>query len=96
MAERLDIEVVFRPADRARHVTLAVPRGTTVRQAIERARGAGLEIDDLSRLRCGIYGRECSPDAPVADGDRVELYRPLLDDPKTIRRRRAAALSNET
>jgi hypothetical protein len=37
----------------------------------------------------GIFGRRVAADAPVADGDRVEIYRSLVNDPKEARRRRA-------
>lgn len=51
---------------------------------VERLR---LPIDTLSYA---IHGRRAEADAPLHDGDRVELLRPLLADPRTVRRRRAA------
>ena len=39
----------------------------------------------------GVFGRIVRADAPLRDGDRVEIYRPLREDPKSARRRRAAA-----
>jgi putative ubiquitin-RnfH superfamily antitoxin RatB of RatAB toxin-antitoxin module len=71
-------------------VLISVPPGTTLRQAIARA---GLlerfpEID-LARCGVGVFGQTRGLDEPVASGDRVEIYRPLLQDPKE-RRRRAA------
>jgi len=44
---------------------------------------------DLARNRVGIFGRLATPDAPLRDGDRVEIYRPLIADPKDARRSRA-------
>jgi uncharacterized protein len=44
---------------------------------------------DLTRQRVGIFGRLAERDTPLSDGDRVEVYRPLLVDPKEARRRRA-------
>ena len=44
---------------------------------------------DISTQAVGIWGRAAALDAPLADGDRVEIYRPLAMDPKEARRRRA-------
>lgn len=43
----------------------------------------------LESLAAGVFSRPRSLDAPVDDGDRIEIYRPLLVDPKEARRRRA-------
>lgn len=63
--------------------------GASVGQAIERsgilARYPALE---MSGLRVGIFGKLKPLDAPVADGDRIEIYRPLKADPKVARQRR--------
>ncbi len=71
---------------------LQVPHGTTVAQAIQ---GSGLlarypEID-LAVNRMGVFGVLCGPGDVLEPGDRVEVYRPLLADPKHARRRRALA-----
>ncbi|MBL4762816.1 MAG: RnfH family protein [Gammaproteobacteria bacterium] len=70
---------------------LEVDAPTTVTQAIERS---GIveqypEID-LSRNKVGIFGKLCKMDAMLREGDRVEIYRALIADPKEIRRQRAA------
>jgi len=67
-----------------------VAAGSTVEDVLE---GSGLlqrcpEID-LKVFGVGIFGRVVSPNATVADGDRVEVYRPLKVDPRTARRERA-------
>lgn len=68
---------------------------------------AGATVDDALRLAAadaqfagvdlghgaGIFGRLASGGAALADGDRVEIYRPLREDPRQARRARAAALS---
>ena len=46
---------------------------------------------DLARNRVGIFGRLARLDAPLCEGDRVEIYRPLTADPKEARRRRAGS-----
>jgi putative ubiquitin-RnfH superfamily antitoxin RatB of RatAB toxin-antitoxin module len=63
-----------------------------VRQAVE---ASGLLARhpqiDLSRNKLGIYARLITLETPLRDRDRVEIYRPLLADPKEVRRQRAAA-----
>ena len=44
---------------------------------------------DLGRCQVGVFGRAANPDDIIHDGDRVEVYRPLIADPKETRRRRA-------
>jgi putative ubiquitin-RnfH superfamily antitoxin RatB of RatAB toxin-antitoxin module len=87
---RLRIEVAYARAPEPLVVTLEVPAGSTVREAIAASgvleRCPGIE---LARCGVGVFGRPRGLDDPVADGDRVEVYRPLPQDPKELRRRRA-------
>ncbi len=69
---------------------LELKPGTTVRTAIEQS---GIlakcpEID-LKVYKVGIWGKLTGLDQPLADGDRAEVYRPLIADPKEARKRRA-------
>lgn len=87
----LRVEVVYALRDRQVLLTLEVEEGTTARQAVERS---GVlqrfpEID-LARAGLGIFGRVVAPDTRLRDGDRVEIYRSLIADPKDARRTRAA------
>ncbi|MDM9557524.1 RnfH family protein [Bordetella petrii] len=70
--------------------TLALPAGATVAQALQ-ASGLAAAFPGLDPWACGvgIFGRQCRADTPLADGDRVEIYRPLTYDPMVSRRRRA-------
>jgi uncharacterized protein len=70
---------------------LEVRIGTTVRQAIEQSAVLSRcpEID-LAVNQCGIFGKAAKLDQVLEDGDRVEIYRPLIADPKEARKRRAA------
>lgn len=84
------VEVVYAKPDGQVVETVSVRPGATVAQVIS---AAGLlarfpEID-LSRQAVGIHGTPVRTTAPVAEGDRVEIYRPLAADPKEMRRRRA-------
>ncbi|GAA4418838.1 hypothetical protein GCM10011450_04900 [Advenella faeciporci] len=67
-----------------------VPAGSTVADAIALSGIAHAFPDlDLGSLGKGVYGVKCSPRQLVEEGDRVELYRKLVFDPKESRRRRA-------
>ncbi len=74
--------------------TLTLPAGSTIADALA-ASGLGKHLEaqnlptDLSQAKVGIFGKLKTPDAVLRDGDRIELYRPLLADPKDSRRRRA-------
>jgi putative ubiquitin-RnfH superfamily antitoxin RatB of RatAB toxin-antitoxin module len=92
MAEgRITVEVVYAKPEQQALVTLCMESGATAGQAIEQS---GLlqrfpEIDP-SNAAIGIFSKVCAPDRLLLDGDRVEIYRPLLADPKDMRRQRAA------
>ncbi|CAG0963169.1 partial hypothetical protein, partial [Anaerolineae bacterium] len=43
---------------------------------------------DLGQQKVGIFGKLVKLDLPVKEGDRIEIYRPIIADPKTVRRRR--------
>jgi len=84
------VQVAYATPARQEVVEVTLPAGATIEDAIRRS---GIlarcpEID-LSRDRVGIYGEAARLQDPVQDGDRVEIYRPLLADPKEIRRARA-------
>ena len=84
MAE-VQVEVVYALAQREECVRVRVPEGATVREVLEES-----GLLPLARGAVGIFGRVVEPDTRVADGDRIEIYRPLAADPKEARRRRAA------
>lgn len=72
-------------------VVVDLPEGASVAQAV----GASALLDDLpdderARLVYGVWGRVVGGDFILEEGDRVELLRPLIADPKEARRRRAA------
>jgi hypothetical protein len=86
----ISVEVVYAFSDRQTIVHLQVNSASTVRQAIE---GSGVlqahpEIV-LEQASIGIWSKRVKLEDGLLDGDRVEIYRPLIADPKVIRRRRA-------
>jgi putative ubiquitin-RnfH superfamily antitoxin RatB of RatAB toxin-antitoxin module len=87
----ISVEVVYALPERQWLRKLTLPEGSTAGDAV-RASGV-LEAFggiDPGAAKLGIFGRPSAPDAPLRDGDRVEIYRPLAADPKETRRRRAA------
>lgn len=88
----LRVEVAYATPQEQVVVALTLPDGSTVREAIAHS---GL-LDrfpqvDLARDRVGIFGVLAGLDDLLQDGARVEIYRPLIANPKDVRRRRAAA-----
>jgi uncharacterized protein len=91
MSETLRIEVVYALPSRQELIRISLPSGTTVRQAVE---ASGVlekhpEID-LSTNKLGVFAKLVKPDTVLRDRDRVEIYRPLIADPKEVRKQRAA------
>lgn len=87
--DRAHVEVVYAAPDQQWQLALEVPAGTTLRGVLERARVfERLPLDLATSMSYGIFGVPCAADTVVGDGDRIEIYRPLADDPKAIRRRR--------
>jgi putative ubiquitin-RnfH superfamily antitoxin RatB of RatAB toxin-antitoxin module len=85
----MNVGVCYAEADRQLWMRLEVPDESSVEEAI---RQSGIlarfpEID-LSKQKVGIYGRLVKLDSRLKDGDRIEIYRPITADPKTVRRRR--------
>jgi putative ubiquitin-RnfH superfamily antitoxin RatB of RatAB toxin-antitoxin module len=79
----MQVEVVYASPASQQVVKVQLKPGATVRDAVV---ASGF---DSKNYKLGIFGRTVPLDTKVADGDRVEIYRPLLIDPKEARRRRA-------
>lgn len=90
--DTLEVEVAYARPERQLILKVEVPAGTT---AIEAVRLSGVEEQfpeiDLATNRLGVFGKLCKADRVLNAGDRVEIYRPLLVDPRTARRELAAA-----
>lgn len=82
------VEVVRALPDRAESVRLELAADSTVRQALAMPQVRALFPAALDGA-FGIFGEQCGPLQRLRDGDRIELYRPLLIDPKAARRERA-------
>lgn len=91
MSEEILVEVAYALPQKQEVLSLKVKPGATVSQAIEQS---GILADfpeiDLVSAKVGIFGKQAKLDAVLRDKDRVEIYRPLIADPKEIRKKRAA------
>jgi uncharacterized protein len=89
MSARLSIEVCYAAADAQTLVAVDLPEGATLQQALD---ASGIlqryPAIDLNTQKVGVFGKLKPLDAVLADHDRVEIYRPLLVDPKLSRQRR--------
>lgn len=91
MAEQISVEVVYALRERQDVVPVKVPEGATARDAID---ASGLlekhpEIDLDGANKVGIYAKLAPLSTVLRERDRVEIYRPLIADPKEVRRKRA-------
>jgi hypothetical protein len=89
--EKIEIEVVYALPERQKLLRLKVPAGTQAREAL---RLSGIVNDfpqlDVNSCPLGVFGEAVASDYELAEGDRVEIYRPLVNDPREIRRELAA------
>lgn len=90
MSESINVEVVYALARMQELVRLKLPGGSTVQQAVESSGLLQKHPDlDPSQMKLGIYGKLAKGNTALRDRDRVEIYRPLIADPKEIRKKRA-------
>ncbi|MEN9880574.1 MAG: hypothetical protein RIQ55_1220 [Pseudomonadota bacterium] len=88
----MKIEVIYALPERQELITLDLPEGSTVQQAVETS---GLlqkypDIEPGGRNKLGVFAKLVKPDTVLRERDRVEIYRPLIADPKEVRRQKAA------
>jgi hypothetical protein len=89
MSALLSIEVCYARPQAQTLIAVTLPAGATVRDAIEASAIASRHPEiDPATMKIGVFGKPTSLDAPLADHDRVEIYRPLIVDPKLARQRR--------
>ena len=91
MSEQIRVEVIYALPAKQELLNVKVAAGTTVRQAIE---ASGIlekypEID-IAKNKLRVFAKLTKPDVVLRDRDRVEIYRPLIADPKEVRKQRAA------
>ena len=90
MPGKIAVEVAYALPQKQYLQRVTLDEGATVEQAIQASGLLTLRDDiDLSKNKVGIYSRPAKLQDVVNDGDRVEIYRPLIADPKELRRQRA-------
>ena len=91
MENKISIEVAYATPAKQMIVECRVEPGTLPREAAKLSgidrHFPGLDIDNSD---LGVFGKSVPEDYDLQDGDRIEIYRPLIADPKEIRRQRAA------
>jgi putative ubiquitin-RnfH superfamily antitoxin RatB of RatAB toxin-antitoxin module len=92
MRALVHVEVCYALPGQQTLIAVTLPAGATLRQAIDASGIASaypaLDLDAPAQ-KFGVFGKIRPADATLADHDRVEIYRPLVVDPKTARQRRA-------
>jgi len=90
MNDNINVEVVYALPDQQTLLKIVVPVGTTVEEAVLASAITDKHPEiDLATNKMGIFGKLTKATAELRDHDRIEIYRPLLADPKEVRRRRA-------
>lgn len=90
-SESIEVEIAYAKPDEQIILTVKGSKGMTVEEAIVRSKVIERfpEID-MDTIKVGIFGKAAKKDAELSAGDRVEIYRPLIADPKEARKKRAA------
>lgn len=85
------IEVAYATPQKQIILECEVDNGTTPRQVVKIS-GIDQHFPEIDLENCdlGVFGKAVAADYELHDGDRIEIYRPLLADPKEVRRQRAA------
>jgi putative ubiquitin-RnfH superfamily antitoxin RatB of RatAB toxin-antitoxin module len=90
------VQIAYARADKAVLRDLTVPEGTTLQEAIFTSGILRDEPDvDLSICKVGIFGKVKPMETVLRENDRIEIYRPLIADPKDARHRRVKAERKE-
>ena len=87
----INVEVSYALPQRQELIRVSVPEGATVQDAIDASgiRAKYPEIDLEKANKVGVYAKLSRLDTPLRDRDRVEIYRPLIADPKAVLNKRA-------
>ena len=85
----MNIGVCYAEAERQLWIRLEVPDESTIQEAIELS-GVLKQYPqiDLTTQKVGVYGKLAKLDAPIREGDRIEIYRKITADPQQVQRRR--------
>ena len=91
MNEKTQIEVAYATSEKQIILACEIDAGTAPRDAV---RQSGIDRHfpqiDLENCDLGVFGKAIKADYELVEGDRIEIYRALIADPKEVRRQRAA------
>lgn len=95
-ADKFIVDVIYALADRQKVVSIKVATGTTFIEAVQQSHMVDFfpEID-MDTVKLGSYSRAVKHGDVIEPGMRVEIYRPLIADPKDVRRKRAEKAKQE-
>jgi len=94
--DKIRVEVAYALPEKQYLQRVTLSEGATVEEAINASGLLELRSDiDLAKNKVGIFSRPVKLADAVQDGDRVEIYRPLIADPKELRRKRAEKADDE-
>ena len=85
------IEIAYATPERQKIIECEIVQGCSIRDAVKQSdiKDYFPEID-LENCDLGVFGKAVPANYELVDGDRIEIYRPLIADPKEVRRQRAA------
>ncbi len=98
MTDKIRVEVAYALPDSQKIIALDVEPGTTAFETVERSGIVGTYPEiDLETAKLGVFGQALgtkglkpAKEHVLEEGDRIEIYRPLIADPKEVRKKRAA------
>lgn len=89
--QTIKVEVAYALPDKQAIVEVEVAPGTTAAEAVQQSNiAAKFDNIDIGNAKLGIFGKGVANTVVLKAGDRVEVYRPLIADPKEVRKERAA------
>ncbi|WP_394129017.1 RnfH family protein [Shewanella maritima] len=90
------VDVIYALPEQQKVITVNVSQGTTFIEAVEQSGIQAFFPDiDLASIKLGVFSRQVKHNEVLLPGQRVELYRPLIADPKDVRRKRAEKAKEE-
>jgi putative ubiquitin-RnfH superfamily antitoxin RatB of RatAB toxin-antitoxin module len=91
MAEQIQVELIYALPDKQRLLSFSVEEGVTVKGAVEQSGVLEQYPElDIETMKVGLFGKLTKMTQIMRERDRVEIYRPLIADPKEVRKRKAA------
>jgi hypothetical protein len=91
------VEIVYAQPQRSIVKSLSLTPGALIADALKlAATDEDFQGVDMANVTVGIYGQVAGRDRPLKNGDRIEIYRPLLEEPKLARRKRAGRKASKS